>query len=760
MKIKLINKQIIFKYLTIFLFCLLFANAKVGTLNPFLFAYFFACLYVGVDEKLIAVFTLLSSTAVDWSLQNLYISLTVVATGLICFYIHKLIKRKMKLPVVFVAFIISLATYMYYNFFNLEMLAYYISLGLISLFIFIVVLQVCLLRKNCFKLTLDEGISFLFAVAIVGLGLSGVEIQTFSICRMVIALIIFVCSATGSLSLTLSLVLALSLGVAVGTGDLIFVAEFLTLAMIANVFKLPHKFKMIILTFAVEIFIQFYFITKSWVLLTYVAPVVVAGIIFILIPNKMLSSLTDLIYIKKSEISSRNVINITRKNLKKRMAELSNIFLDMQNIHLNMIKKNLTKDELVAMLVREVTATCCRDCLEKNRCNRSLGTDNKSNLNVLVEIAVEKGKVSLLDIPSSLGNRCAKVNHLITLINRLVDEYRQYKNMMADVNNVKILLADQMGAVSRLLLDVGDEIDANVKFDVARENKIISKLLNKNVFCKEVLIYSEKNQNFSVVLIVKSDCLNSNIFEKIVTEVLKIPMEVAKITPLEEMDYTSVLLKQKSKYDCIFGLSGCNKSGNEECGDCHSIIRLSNNRFLLALCDGMGSGKNAHMTSAMTLGLIENFYKVGFDNDVILESVNKLLAVSNQENYSTLDVCLLDLDKEIADFIKVGAPSGIIKRESKTELVEGGALPIGALDNITPSIFKTTISVKDIIIMVTDGITDAFGSNEELMEFASKQASNNPQTLADSILNQALLLNEMSAKDDMTVLVARTYLKN
>ena len=210
----------------------------------------------------------------------------------------------------------------------------------------------------------------------------------------------------------------------------------------------------------------------------------------------------------------------------------------------------------------------------------------------------------------------------------------------------------------------------------------------------------------------------------------------------------------------MFGLSSCNKAGEVECGDCHSIIRLNKNKFLLALCDGMGSGKNAHQLSAITLGLIENFYKVGFENDIIMESVNKLLAVNNQENYSTLDICLIDLEKEIADFIKVGAPFGLIKRESNIEKVEGGALPIGALDTISPATYKTTISVKDIIIMATDGVVDAFETEQNIIEFVGKLVSNNPQTIADSILNQALLLNNMSAKDDMTVLVARTYLKN
>ena len=237
-------------------------------------------------------------------------------------------------------------------------------------------------------------------------------------------------------------------------------------------------------------------------------------------------------------------------------------------------------------------------------------------------------------------------------------------------------------------------------------------------------------------------------------------MYIEKIVPLEESDYNSIQLRKANRYDCVFGLASCNKSGNVESGDCHSILRLGKEKFLLALCDGMGAGKKAHQMSAMTLGLIENFYKAGFDNDIILESVNKLLAINNQENYSTLDVCLLDLDKEIADFIKVGAPFGLIKRDNNIEVIEGGALPIGALDNITPAIYKTTISTKDIVILCTDGITDAFNSEENMIEFVSKLASTNPQTIAETILQEALRLNQMSAKDDMTVLVARTYLKN
>jgi len=760
MKIKKINSKIISQYFIIFFICVVLSFAKINDISPFLYAFFFACIFVGIDEKLLAIFTVASAVFSSPTLETFFVALTVVSVGIISFYLHRLLKKNIHIVIHFITFLISLTTYIYYNYSNIKNLLWFIFLGLISLYVMIVVMQVISLKKNCFKLTLDESICFLFFIAILGAGLASVRIGEFYVYRLFLAFLLFILLSTRSYSLIYSIVISFAFGVGLYDFSLFSLAEFVLLALIAGIFTPTNKVKIVISVVLTDIFVRLCFFETGFSLIYQVLPIAIAGIVYLIMLNKKLNSLTNLVYVKKSEIASRNVINTTRRNIKKRISELSNVFLDMKHLHLNMIKKQLNKEELMSMLSREILSTCCKDCLDKNRCTRSIGTDNKSNIETLVNIAINKGKVTLLDIPSGLTNRCSKVNNLVSLINRLSDEYRQYKNMLADVNNVKILLADQMGAVSQLLLDIGSEIDTNVTFDVERENKIISRLMGLNIECREVLLYTEKNDEMSAVLIVKTDDTTNEIIEKVVSETLKMSMQVVSVTPNQETSYCTVNLKRKSKYDCIFGLASCNKSGNDESGDCHSIIRLGADKFLLALCDGMGAGKTAHKTSAMTLGLIENFYKVGFENEIILESVNKLLAVNNQENYSTLDVCLLDLNKEIADFIKVGAPVGFIKRESNLELVEGGALPIGALDSITPATYKTTISTKDIIVMVTDGITDAFETTENFENFVMHLASNNPQTLAETILDEALRLNNMSAKDDMTVLVARTYLKN
>lgn len=757
MKTKKLNYKFILKYLAVFFVMLVLSRANVDGLFPFVYAFFFACIFVGIDEKLSGIFCLCSALATNPSLETLFIAITSVGIGLIVYYIHRLMKRDIHIVTLICGLLLSFVTEFYYNH-DLRDVIFYSILAVISLFVFVNVLHVLILRKNCFKITLDESICFLFAIALIGMGLSTLNIHGVEIYRFVLMLIILGFLSVGNSGLTYAVTLSFALGVGIAQQSLLPLAEFALLALVGGMFAMPNKLKISFTILLVDVFIQYFFFSKDFSLVYSLIPIILAIAVFLSIPNKVFNSLSDLVYVKKSEISTRNLINTTRKNIKKRMSELSNVFMDMKQIHLNMVKKELTRDELVAMLIREVTNTCCKDCIDKNRCNRSLGTDNKSNLEHLIDVAVTKGKITLLDIPSNMTSRCGKVNYLISTINRLSDEYKQYRSMMGDVNNVKILLADQMGAVSRLLLDIGDEIDANVSFDIARENKIINKLLSQNIECREVLLYTEKSQDTSAVLVLKGD-LNAELIEKTMTELMHCPMQITNVTPMENGDYNSVTLRRKNKYDVVFGLASCNKAGNDECGDCHSIIRLGGDRFLLALCDGMGSGRSAHKMSAMTLGLIENFYKVGFDNDIILESVNKLLAITNQENYSTLDVCLLDLNKQIADFIKVGSPFGIVKRDNNIEVIEGGALPIGALDSVHPHTQKTTITTKDIVIMTTDGIVDAFETEENMIEFVSHLATNNPQTIAEALLNEALHLNQMNAKDDMTVLVSRIYLK-
>jgi len=693
----------------------------------------------------------------------LYISITIVFVLIAVYVVHKKFKHPMNLPIVSIYCIISQITYLYYCFVDvvpIGKIVAYLVLLIIAFCLYAFVFQVALLRGLYYKLTLNEVISYIFMFITLGIGLSAFRFYNVEIVKIFAVIIMLILSLVKKNNEACFLTLALGLGSSIYNFDYMLIANLAVLILSSNIFKYPNKYKMFFCIIIVDFCFALYFKGFNLDFISFILPTVLAVTFSAFIPEKFITKMQDKFYVSENEMNMRNIVSLTRKNLHKRFNELSNVFNEMKSIHLNLIKQDLTHDQVVNMLTNEIMKNLCKDCLDKQKCFRSLGTDEKSTISKLVDLALKKGKISLLDIPSNLAMRCSIVNLLIGRINQVVNQYGQFVGMKKDVNNVKYLLAEQLGAVSQIMLDLGEELDKNISFDTHKESQLINELLAENILCSEIVIYNENNDNCSVNLTVKGDNAYNPKIEEVISKKLRTKMRASKITPIETNGFYSVNLTRDNNYDIIFGLASCTKEGSSISGDTHSLIRLGNNKFLLALCDGMGSGESANKTSALTIGLIENFYKAGFNNDIIIGSVNKLLAINNQESYATLDLCLVDLNKESIDFIKIGSPYSCVKHDSSIEKIEGGALPIGVLDNIEPKTHQTTIDTKSMIVMATDGITDAFNEIDEFSDFVGGLASTNPQIVAQTVLDEAIRRNDNLIKDDMTVLVARTFKKN
>lgn len=760
---KKINFKLIFKYFLIFLLIIILFNAEIYKSLPFAPALLFALMWTGFNVFVISFEYLVSSLIFDLSLENLYVTITVIFVLIAVYILHKKLKRPMNLPVVSIYCIIAQITYLYYCFANsvaIGRVVAFLTLLVVAFCLYSTMFKVALLRGLYYKLTLNETISYMFLFITLGIGLSSFSIFDVEIVKICAILTLLILSLVRKNAEACFLTLALGVGSSISSFDYMVLANLSILILSSNIFKYPNKYKMFLSVLVVDISFAMYFKGFNFQFIPFVLPTALGVTISTFIPEKFITKIQDKFYVSENEMNMRNIVSLTRKNLHKRFNELSNVFNEMKTIHLNLIKQDLTHDQVVNMLTNEIMKNLCKDCLDRQKCFRGLGTDEKSTISKLIDLALKKGKISLLDIPSTLAMRCGMVNLLIGRINQVVNQYSQFVSMKKDVNNVKYLLAEQLGAVSQIMLDLGEELDKNISFDTHKESQLINELLAENILCSEIVIYNENNDNCSVNLTIKGENAYNPKIKEIISKKLHTKMRINKIIPIETNGFYSVNLTRDNNYDIIFGITSCTKEGSTISGDTHSLIRLGNNKFLLALCDGMGSGETANKTSSLTIGLIENFYKAGFNNDTIIGSVNKLLAVNNQESYATLDLCLIDLNKESIDFIKIGSPYSCVKHDGSIEKIEGGALPIGVLDNIMPKIYQTTINTKSMIIMATDGVTDAYKEIDEFTDFVGGIVSTNPQIVAQTILDEAIRRNDNVIKDDMTVLVARTFKKN
>ena len=215
------------------------------------------------------------------------------------------------------------------------------------------------------------------------------------------------------------------------------------------------------------------------------------------------------------------------------------------------------------------------------------------------------------------------------------------------------------------------------------------------------------------------------------------------------------VLRKKAKYDAAFGIAAQPKTDTAASGDTHSVLKLTERSFMVALSDGMGSGEGARDVSDRTLSLLESFYKAKMPSDVVLTTVNRLLSFSSEETFACLDLAVVDLETGIADLVKIGAPAGFILSKEKLRVLEGDSLPMGMLETVHPATMRTQLGEGDFLLFLSDGVTGAFPSSTELYTYLSGLRPLNPQALSEDVLQEALRRYGGKAEDDMTVLAVR-----
>ncbi len=130
------------------------------------------------------------------------------------------------------------------------------------------------------------------------------------------------------------------------------------------------------------------------------------------------------------------------------------------------------------------------------------------------------------------------------------------------------------------------------------------------------------------------------------------------------------------------------------------------------------------------------------------------------KKFTTLDMTAIDLYSGNCEIVKNGAAATFIKRDSGVETIFSKTLPVGIDMEAQPESTRTSLSDGDIVVMVSDGIVDAFpGENKEFYveNILENMNTNNPSDIANGVLMQALSRNAKEASDDMSVLVAGVW---
>ncbi len=152
-------------------------------------------------------------------------------------------------------------------------------------------------------------------------------------------------------------------------------------------------------------------------------------------------------------------------------------------------------------------------------------------------------------------------------------------------------------------------------------------------------------------------------------------------------------------------------------GDLFDVLRLGNDRVLVAVGDVSGKGIPAALFMAVTMTLLRSMARVGHTLDEILRHMNDELLQQNPRGmFVTLQVLLFDLAAgrvTCASAGHHGAARVVPGQTPRLVFTESGRV-LGLLPAETIDIQTLDLESGETVVLFTDGVSEAFGPTQEL----------------------------------------------
>lgn len=229
-----------------------------------------------------------------------------------------------------------------------------------------------------------------------------------------------------------------------------------------------------------------------------------------------------------------------------------------------------------------------------------------------------------------------------------------------------------------------------------------------------------------------------------------------------EANFVTMTLNAARSFRITSARAGCEKAEEPVSGDSVTIFENREDYCYALISDGMGSGREAAMTSRMCSVFLRTMLAAGNPKGVAIEMLNNFIRNKNLECFATVDLLEIDLLSGHACFVKSGAAPSYILRDGKLFKIASHTLPIGITREIKCEEIRFDLEEGDLILMTSDGVASDGGEDSQglgdglwladMLTFEMKEEDTVEQ-MCDKILSAARELNQRA--DDMSVVMMR-----
>lgn len=489
--------------------------------------------------------------------------------------------------------------------------------------------------------------------------------------------------------------------------------------------------------------------------------------IFLVIPSKIYEKINlELDWEKKQEYLNKNNINNVKGLLLNRLDNFSDVLYSISDTLSNLADNDkLVMKNKSSALIEKLADRVCSNCNMNASCWKKEAYYTYAAFAELIQNC-EEGKRNI--VPKEIERKCLKRSTLLKNTRDIVNSYVIKEMWRKSLSEGREILSEQIDSMAHSLKEVMKEFDSDIKIVNEVEKKLRKIFDNKGIKFSDVFCFEDRNERLVIKMYLNS-CGGSQLCVKSILPLINeftdkfmcVSDDGCVINP--KTGECTVTFEETPKfYVSSYAGREC-KHGEKYSGDSYSFGKTAEGGYMCVVSDGMGSGPQAGRESIAAVEMIEKFTNAGLTNIAAINTVNKIMGLkfSEDEKFSTLDLCNLDLYSGDVSFMKIGAVASFIKSGNRIEVIKSRSLPIGVLDKVDVEVVNKKVKNGDIIIMLSDGVLDYdinnAGKVDWVVKYLEENNTNNPKELVESLIDKAKELSGGKVKDDMTVIVSKVY---
>ncbi|MFV1965889.1 MAG: SpoIIE family protein phosphatase [Pirellulaceae bacterium] len=199
-------------------------------------------------------------------------------------------------------------------------------------------------------------------------------------------------------------------------------------------------------------------------------------------------------------------------------------------------------------------------------------------------------------------------------------------------------------------------------------------------------------------------------------------------------------------------------------GDYYDFIPLTDDKVVLAVGDVSGHGLSSALQMIEVRAYLRAILGPEQDCSTVVERLNRFLIGDTLEgSFVSLFLAHLDASTRALSYIGAGHDARVVRANGDVEPLRSSGLVLGVVPNLVfPRSTTFTMDRGDVLVVVTDGITEAHSESRQLFEYArvldvvSKNRDSSAEVIIEAIY---AAVNEFSGgrplSDDMTAMIVK-----